>query len=155
MIKLTVNDKTRKNNLKRCREKGIIIPTLEQMKNPDKIPTDVKEKLKGVGLWDLNPVNLFRISWKNEPKEKGGLFGNVNYVEFPSALTGVKARIIGIAGRWFPTGAHKVGATFGCLVPPLVTGNFDSTTQKAVWPSTGNFRSEEHTSELQSLRHLV
>jgi hypothetical protein len=139
MIKLTVNEKTRKNNLKRCREKGIIIPTLEQMKNPDKIPADVKEKLKSVSLWDLNPLNLFRISWKNEPKEKGGLFGNVNYVEFPSELTGVKARIIGIAGRWFPTGAHKVGATFGCLVPPLVTGNFDSTTQKAVWPSTGNF----------------
>ena len=139
MINLSINDKTRKKNLKRCREKGIVIPTLEQMKNPDKIPTEIKDKLKNVGLWDINPLNLFRISWKNEPKEKGGLFGNVNYVEFPSALTGVKARIIGIAGRWFPTGAHKVGATFGCLVPPLVTGNFDSTTQKAVWPSTGNF----------------
>ena len=139
MINLSINDKTRKKNLKRCREKGIVIPTLEQMKNPDKIPTEIKDKLKNVGLWDINPLNLFRISWKNEPKEKGGLFGNVNYVEFPSALTGVKARIIGIAGRWFPTGAHKVGAAFGCLVPPLVTGNFDSTTQKAVWPSTGNF----------------
>jgi cysteine synthase len=139
MINLSINDKTRKKNLKRCREKGIVIPTLEQMKNPDKIPAEIKDKLKKVGLWDINPLNLFRISWKNEPKEKGGLFGNVNYVEFPSALTGVKARIIGIAGRWFPTGAHKVGATFGCLVPPLVTGNFDSTTQKAVWPSTGNF----------------
>jgi cysteine synthase len=139
MINLTKNDKVRKNNLKRCKEKGIVIPTLDQMKNPDKIPADIKEKLKSVGLWELNPANLFRISWKNEPKETGGLFGNVNYVEFPSELTGVKARIIGISGRWFPTGAHKVGATFGCLVPPLVTGNFDSTTQKAVWPSTGNF----------------
>ena len=139
MINLTKNDKTRKNNLKRCREKGIVIPTLEQMKDPNKIPAEVNEKLKSVGLWDINPLNLFRISWKNEPKEKGGLFGNVNFIEFPSELTGVKARIIGIAGRWFPTGAHKVGATFGCLVPSLVTGNFDSTTQKAVWPSTGNY----------------
>ena len=42
-------------------------------------------------------------------------------------------------GKWFPTGAHKVGAAFGCLVPRLVTGQFDPTTQKAVWPSTGNY----------------
>ncbi|MEL7643071.1 MAG: pyridoxal-phosphate dependent enzyme, partial [bacterium] len=42
-------------------------------------------------------------------------------------------------GKWFPTGAHKVGAAFGCLVPRLVTGQFDPTTEKAVWPSTGNY----------------
>jgi len=71
--------------------------------------------------------------------EKGGAFKNVNYIVFPSELTGVKARIVALVGKWFPTGAHKVGATFGCLVPALVTGNFDSTRQKAVWPSTGNF----------------
>jgi cysteine synthase A len=46
---------------------------------------------------------------------------------------------VGIAGKWFPTGAHKVGAAYGCLVPRLVSGNFDPTTQKAVWPSTGNY----------------
>jgi cysteine synthase len=44
-----------------------------------------------------------------------------------------------LVGKWFPTGAHKVGAAFGCLVPRLVTGQFDPTTQKAVWPSTGNY----------------
>jgi len=44
-----------------------------------------------------------------------------------------------MVGKWFPTGAHKVGAAFGCLAPRLVTGQFDPTTQKAVWPSTGNF----------------
>ena len=63
----------------------------------------------------------------------------MNYLEFPSALTGVEARIIALVGKWFPTGSHKVGATFGCLVPKLVTGQFDPTTQRAVWPSTGNF----------------
>jgi cysteine synthase len=63
----------------------------------------------------------------------------VNYIEFPSSLTGVPARIIGLVGKWFPTGAHKVGAAFGCLVPRLVTGQFDPTVQKAVWPSTGNY----------------
>ncbi len=54
-------------------------------------------------------------------------------------MTGVDARILALVGKWFPTGAHKVGATFGCLVPRLVTGQFDPVTQKAVWPSTGNF----------------
>ncbi len=139
MINLQRNDKARNNNIQRCKEKGIVIPTFDQMKHPEKIPAKIKEQLKQVGLWDVNPLNLFRITWKNEQKEFGGGFGDVNFVEFPSSLTGVKAKIIGISGKWFPTGAHKVGATFGCLAPALVTGNFDSTWQKAVWPSTGNF----------------
>jgi cysteine synthase len=67
------------------------------------------------------------------------MWGGVNYVELPSSLTGVKARIIGLVGKYFPTGAHKVGAAFSCLVPRLVSGEFDPTTQKAVWPSTGNY----------------
>jgi cysteine synthase len=51
----------------------------------------------------------------------------------------VEARVLALVGKWFPTGAHKVGATSACLVPRLVTGQFDPTTQKAVWPSTGNY----------------
>ena len=87
----------------------------------------------------MHPSNLFRITWKNEPKLSGGGFGDVNYFELPKSLTGVDARIIVLVGKWFPTGAHKVGAAFSCLVPRLVTGQFDPTTQKAVWPSTGNY----------------
>jgi len=63
----------------------------------------------------------------------------VNYLELPHELTGVKARIFVLLGKFFPTGAHKVGATFGPLVEKLVTGKFDPTTQKALWPSTGNY----------------
>jgi cysteine synthase len=109
------------------------------MKDPGLIPDAVKAQLQGIGLWDVNSLNLFRITWKNEPTARGGGFGGVNYIELPPALTGVPARIICLVGKWFPTGAHKVGATFGCLVPRLVTGQFDPTTQKAVWPSTGNY----------------
>lgn len=126
-------------SVKRCRDRGIIIPTFAELRNPEKIPAQIKERLKEVGLWDINPLNLFRITWKNEPKEKGGLFNKGNFIEFPSSLTGVSAKIIGLVGKWFPTGAHKVGAGFGCLVPRLVSGEFDPDTQKAVWPSTGNF----------------
>jgi cysteine synthase len=139
MINLAVNEKARKNNITRCSENKIILPTFEQMKNPGLIPNKIKAGLKKIDLWEVNPLNLFRITWKNEPKVKGGAYGNVNYMEFPKELTGVKARIIALVGKWFPTGAHKVGATYGCLAPALVTGNFDSINQKAVWPSTGNY----------------
>ncbi len=139
IIGLTVYPDRLENTIKRARERNIIIPTFAQMKDPSLIPQEVKEELQSIGLWELNPRNLFRITWKNEPKEKGGRFDGVNYIEFPKSLTGVDARIIALVGKWFPTGAHKVGATFGCLVPRLVTGQFDPVTQKAVWPSTGNF----------------
>ena len=138
-IDLTIHIDRRARAIQRARERNIIIPTFAQMKDPFKIPAKIKEQLKGIGLWDVDPRNLFRITWKNEPKAKRGGFGGVNFLELPSSLTGVPARIIVLVGKWFPTGAHKVGAAFGCLVPRLVTGQFDPTAQKAVWPSTGNF----------------
>jgi cysteine synthase len=127
------------NTIKRFRERKIILPTFAQMRNPELIPEKIQHHLKNIGLADLNPLNLFRITWKNEPKEFGGGFGEVNYIEIPSELSGVKARIIMLVGKWFPTGAHKVGAAYGCLAPRLISGEFDPTHHKAVWPSTGNY----------------
>jgi cysteine synthase len=138
-IDLTVHKARQENAVKRLRERDIILPTFAQMKDPGSIPDKYKKELSSIGLWDIHPRNLFRITWKNQPVEKGGGFGGVNYIEFPSSLTGTKARIVAVVGKWFPTGAHKVGAAYGCLVPRLVTGEFDPTTQKAVWPSTGNY----------------
>jgi len=138
-IDLTIHPERLENSVKRARERNIIIPTFAQMRDPSGIPDSIKEELLDIGLWDVNPRNLFRITWKNEPKAKGGQFDGINYIELPKTLTGVDARIIVLVGKWFPTGAHKVGATFGCLVPRLVTGQFDPITQKAVWPSTGNY----------------
>ena len=139
LINLNVNEDVRAKNIKRCREKGVLLPTFKQMMDPSSVPAEIQEKLSHVGLWDVDPLNLFRITWKNEPTKQGGTFSGVNYVEVPHELTGCKARIFGLVGKWFPTGAHKVGATYGCLAPALVTGNFDSVTQQAVWPSTGNY----------------
>lgn len=138
-IDLTVYPDRLERAVKRARERNIIIPTFAQMENPALVPDKIKAELKKIGLWDVTARNLFRITWHNEPVAKGGGYGDVNYIEFPSSLTGTKARIIALEGKWFPTGAHKVGAAFGCLVPRLVTGQFDPTTQKAVWPSTGNY----------------
>ncbi|WP_320123209.1 pyridoxal-phosphate dependent enzyme [uncultured Sphaerochaeta sp.] len=139
LINLNVNEEVRKKNIQRCREKNILLPTFKQMMDPSTVPADIKEKLTHVGLWDVDPLNLFRITWKNEPTKQGGTFGGVNYIEVPREITGVKARILALVGKWFPTGAHKVGATYGCLAPALVSGNFDSIHQQAVWPSTGNY----------------
>ena len=138
-IDLTVYEEKLEGAVRRARERNIIIPTFAQQKNPDLIPDGIKKELDDIGLWDIHPRNLFRITWKNEPVAAGGEFGGVNYIELPKSVTGVDARIIALVGKWFPTGAHKVGAAFGCLVPRLVTGQFDPETQKAVWPSTGNY----------------
>jgi len=138
-IDLTIYEDQMERTIQRVRERHIVIPTFAQMKNPALIPNSIKQELKKIGLWDVDVRNLFRITWHNEPEPRGGGFGGVNYIEFPPSLTGVPARIIALVGKWFPTGAHKVGAAFGCLVPRLVTGQFDPTSQKAVWPSTGNF----------------
>ena len=138
-IDLTVDKDRRKRAIQRVREKNIIIPTYAQMKDPSHVPDRIKQELSKIGLWDVNPRNLFRISWHNTPKALGGGFGRVNYLELPQALTGTPARIVVLIGKWFPTGAHKVGAAFSCLVPRLVTGQFDPSSQKAVWPSTGNY----------------
>ncbi|MCE1210153.1 MAG: pyridoxal-phosphate dependent enzyme [Spirochaetia bacterium] len=139
MIDLMINDGQRKKNVQRCKEKGILLPTFAQMRDPAKIPSSVKNELSNIGLWDVHPRNLFRVNWHNEPVERGGGFGEVNYLEIPRAITGTRARIIGLAGKWFPTGAHKVGAAYACLAPELVTGRFDPANKKAVWPSTGNY----------------
>ena len=139
-IDLTINKTGLQHNIEKAKENNVIIPTIAQMQHPETIPEKIQEKLKTVGLWDVNPLNLFRITWKNEAKETGGLYQAVpNYVEIPSELSGVPCRILAMAGKWFPTGCHKVGASFGCLAPRLVTGQFDATYHHAVWPSTGNY----------------
>jgi cysteine synthase len=139
MIDLTVHESVLASAVEQARARQFKIPTFRQMRDPDLIPDEVTARLRDVGLWDLDPINLFRITWHNDPTPHGGGFGGVNYLEVPSEISGVDAKIVMLEGKWFPTGAHKVGAAFGCLAPRLVTGQFDPASQKAVWPSTGNY----------------
>jgi len=136
---MPTTDQILENTIQRCRERDVIIPTYREMRNPELVPEGIRSELASIGLWDLNPRNLFRITWKNEPVVMGGGYGDVNFLELPRELTGVDARIIMLVGKFFPTGSHKVGATFGPLVEKLIRGAFDPTTQKALWPSTGNY----------------
>ncbi len=129
--------------VEQCRKRNVILPTLAQQINPETVPQSIKNKLKDLSIWDLDPANLFRITWKNEevadPQHEGKGFGDVNFVEIPKAISGVDARIFILVGKYFPTGAHKVGATYGPLIQAMTMGEFDPTTQKAIWPSTGNY----------------
>lgn len=156
MIDLTIRPQGLEHAVQRAREKNILIPTFAQMRDPSTVQQSVSEKLKSIGLWDLDPLNLFRITWKNEATPHGGGFGGVNHIILPPELTGCKASIVVITGKWFPTGAHKVGAAFACLVPRLVTGQFDPILQKAAWPSTGNYcRGGAYDSALLGCRSIA
>ncbi len=132
-----VNKEYLNKTIKRCREKSIILPTFSELKDPLTIPENIQEALKSIDPQSLHPLNLFRINWRNDLSNRS--IADINFLEIPNDLTGIKARIIGLVGKSFPTGAHKVGATYGCLAPYLVTGRFNPEYHKAVWPSTGNF----------------
>ena len=121
MIDFTVNKEVLRRNIREARKHHIILPTIAQQKDPSLVPAEIREQLKNVGMQAFSPLNLFRITWKNEPKESGGTFGKPNIIELPRELTGVRARIFCLLGKWFPTGCHKVGAAYGCMVPKLVT----------------------------------
>lgn len=68
MIDLSINKVGLEHNIQKAKENNVIIPTIAQMQNPDLIPEKIKAKLSHTGLWDVDPVNLFRISWHNEAK---------------------------------------------------------------------------------------
>ena len=84
-------------------------------------------------------ANLWRVHWFNDASRKTRV-PVPGHVVLPPELTGVRAPIVVLFGRRFPMiGAHKVLAAYACLVPRLVTGQFDPSHDRAVWPSTGNY----------------
>ena len=84
-------------------------------------------------------ANLWRTHWFNSPDQKM-LIDIPGHIVLPPELTGVQAPIVVLLGSRFPMiGSHKVLAAYACLVPRLVTGQFDPSNDRAVWPSTGNY----------------
>jgi cysteine synthase len=139
-LEQTVVDKdTYERTVKRFREAGVVLPTLGQLKDPGTIPAAIRAKLPSVDPDAAHPLNLFRVHWFNDASRRG-VADLPGYLELPPALTGVKARVVLALGDRFPMiDAHKVLAAYGCLVPRVVTGQFDPTRHRAVWPSTGNY----------------
>jgi cysteine synthase len=125
--------------VERFRDQRIALPTFAELRNPSTIPAARLRDLDGLDRNEPDAANLFRVHWYGR-LDGSGPHDVPDHVELPSALTGVEARIVLAFGNRFPMiRAHKVLAAYACLVPRLVTGRFDPTTNRAVWPSTGNY----------------
>jgi len=113
--------------------KLVIGPTFEEMLHPDKIHPDIRKKALEAREKDpLDPINLFNITWRD---------GNnhIYYEVLPKELTNVEAPIVVLYAKDFPTGSHKVGATYSILIEKELTGEVDPAKHTLVWPSTGNY----------------
>jgi cysteine synthase len=123
------------NSVARFRERGIQLPTFAELADPTTFDAG--------RVGDADPQapdarNLWRVHWYNDLA--GGRVDVPEHVVLPSALTGVASPIVVVFGDRFPMiTAHKVLAAYGCLAPRVVTGQFDPTRQRAIWPSTGNY----------------
>jgi cysteine synthase len=102
------------------------------MLNPDTIPVDVREKALRVKDIELDPLNLFNITWKDER-------GAVRKIVLPKELTGTEANIVVLLGKYFPSGSHKVGPAYATLIEGCVDGEILPGTHTILGPSTGNF----------------
>lgn len=123
----------------RFRDAGIVLPTFAELTDPSRIPPRIREALSGVDPDAPHPLNLFRVHWFNGATRTDRV-ASPEHVVLPKALTGVEARIVVALGDRFPMiRAHKVLAAYGCIAPRIITGQFDPTAHRAVWPSTGNY----------------
>jgi cysteine synthase A len=126
------------NSVKRFREKKIPLPTFAELAEPERIPAKVKEAVAGVDRDGPHALNLFRVHWYNTGSSEWASVPE--HFVLPESLTGVKAKIMIARGDRFPMiRTHKVLAAYGCLAPRIITGQFDPTVHKAIWPSTGNY----------------
>ena len=130
-----VDEKALANSVQRFAEQKIVLPTFAQLADPSTIPASITA---GVHKDAPDARNLFRVHWYNDMD--GNRVDVPNYVVLPQALTGVESPIVVAFGDRFPMiTAHKVLAAFSCFVPRVITGQFDPTRHRAVWPSTGNY----------------
>jgi hypothetical protein len=125
--------------VQRLRETRVALPRFDQIAEPARAPERVRAALAGVDPDAPHPLNLYRVHWWNDATRRG-LAPVPEHVVLPESFTGVPAPIIVALGNRFPmVGAHKVLAAYACLAPRLVSGRFDPSRQRAVWPSTGNY----------------
>jgi len=131
-----VDESALANSVQRFAQQKITLPTFAQLADPTTF--DHQERVGDADPQAPDARNLWRVHWYND------LSGNrvqvPDHVVLPPELTGVASPIIVVFGDRFPMiTAHKVLAAYSCLAPRIVTGQFDPTVHRAVWPSTGNY----------------
>ena len=123
------------NSVERFRQQRITLPSFAQLADPSTIPADAADAADPQGR---DARNLWRLHWYNDLA--GGRVDLPDHVVLPPSLTGVESPIVVVFGDRFPMiTAHKVLAAYACLAPRIVTGQFDPTCHRAIWPSTGNY----------------
>ena len=122
-------------SIRKCAANNVVLPTFAQLANPTLIPADIAA---GADKNSPDSRNLFRVHWFNDLA--GNRVSVPDHVVLPKSLTGVDSPIVVMFGDRFPMiTAHKVLAAYSCLAPRVITGQFNPSTQRAVWPSTGNY----------------
>ncbi|MGR3344703.1 MAG: pyridoxal-phosphate dependent enzyme, partial [Paracoccaceae bacterium] len=121
------------------KQAGIKLPKISQLADPIASRDEIEALVQSVDPDTPDARNLFRVHWHNGADRKS-LVEVPQHIVLPSELTGVAAKIVVAIGNRFPMiRAHKVLAAYGCLVPRLISGQFDPMHHRAVWPSTGNY----------------
>jgi cysteine synthase A len=124
--------------VKRFAERRIALPSFAEVAEPWTAP-GWRAALGSVGPDAPDARNLYRVNWYNDASRRGAV-DVADHVVLPSELTGTPAQIVVLLADRFPLVAcHKVLASYGCLAPRIVAGQFDPSTQRAIWPSTGNY----------------
>ena len=102
MIDLRIRADVRDRAVRRAAERGGVVPTFAELRDPSLIAAAHKDRLTEVGLWDTDPANLFRIGWDNETQASGGggRGGNNTLGPPERAGGGHPARGGAGAGRW-------------------------------------------------------
>ncbi|MEM7194535.1 MAG: pyridoxal-phosphate dependent enzyme [Pseudomonadota bacterium] len=122
-----------------ARRQNLVLPTFSELVNPHQLSASRLDEIQSAPFNEPHARNLFRINWFND-HESTEWRSEPAWLELPTALTGVPARIVVVLGDTFPMiTAHKVLAAYACLVTRLVTGRFNPDANKAIWPSTGNY----------------
>ena len=130
-----VDELTLGRSVERFRAQGITLPTFAELADPRLVDP---ARVAGADPSAADARNLFRVHWQNDLR--GRRVEVPEHLVLPPALTGVESPIFVLFGDRFPMiGAHKVLAAYACLAPRVVTGQFDPTRHRAVWPSTGNY----------------